>query len=356
MTKSIKELLEKRLSIKPKASYYDLSFILLELSMLLESGLSLVKALEVVEGQIKEKRLKGALREIKESIEKGESISASFSKVGIFPEFFQEMLKVVQRGENLPYLLRIAGEYLQSIAETKSKVFNAIAYPSFVIITSLLAVLVVVKFVIPKILLVLQGLGKELPLITKILLFFANLLSYLLYLIPLLVVFYLLRDKIFGKERWDRYFLKLPVLGSLSLQYNISRFAGTLHMALSSGIPITKAISLSLGSISNNYLRYSLVDIELEIAKGKSLSALLKDRGVFPETFINLLAIGERGGELERSLKMLKEMYERQAQNTIAFWLRFVEPLAMLLVGLLVAFVVLSVILPLSEISAGKVK
>ncbi|MFN3947107.1 MAG: type II secretion system F family protein, partial [Aquificaceae bacterium] len=332
MVGNIQEFLEKNLSIKPKVSYYDLSFILLELSMLLESGLSLVKALEVVESQVKEKSLKNALKEIRQSIEKGESIYRSFSKVGIFPEFFQEMLKVVQRGENLPYLLRIAGEYLQSTAETRTRILNAIAYPSFVIITSLLAVLVVVKFVIPKILLVLQGLGKELPLITKVLILFANLLSYLLYLVPLLVVFYFLREKILGKERWARYFLRLPVFGSLSLQYNVSRFAGTLHMALSSGIPITKAISLSIGSISNHYLRSSLVGIESEIAKGKSLSTLLRERGVFPETFINLLAIGERSGELERSLKALKEMYERQAQNTIAFWLRFVEPLAMLLV------------------------
>ncbi|MFN3263647.1 MAG: type II secretion system F family protein, partial [Aquificaceae bacterium] len=85
----------------------------------------------------------------------------------------------------------------------------------------------------------------------------------------------------------------------------------------------------------------------------RSLSASLRDRGVLPETFVNLLSMGERSGELERSLQMLTELYERQAERTISFWLRFAEPIAMLVVGALVAVVVLSVVLPLSEISAG---
>ncbi|MFN7065809.1 MAG: type II secretion system F family protein [Aquificaceae bacterium] len=350
------ELLKKRLNIRQRASYYELSFVLLELSLLLEAGLSLIKALEVVASQTPKREIKEALLQIKELVERGESLYRSFSKTGIFPEFFLEMLKVAQRGENLQQILQIAGEYLRSVAETRSRVLTAIAYPSFVIVASLLAVLLVVKMVVPKISSVLQGLGKDLPLITKILLIFSQGLSYLLYLLLLLVVLYMLKDRIIGRERWDRFLLGVPLFGDVSLQYNLSRFAGSLLMALSSGLPITRAISLSLGSISNSFLRTSLSGIELEVSKGKSLSSALRERAVLPETFINLLAIGERSGELEKSLRMLRDMYERQVQNTIAFWLRFVEPIAMLLVGLLVAFIVLSVVLPLSEISAGKVR
>ncbi|MEJ5339285.1 MAG: type II secretion system F family protein [Aquificaceae bacterium] len=330
-----------------------MSYILLEISMLLAGGLNLLKALEVVSSETENRTIKQALLRVREAIEKGMSIHKAFSQAGVFPQFFLEMLKTAERGENLQQVLRIAGEYLQKTAETRAKLLTALAYPLFVICASLLAVLVVVRVVVPKIASVLQGLGKELPLITKALVLFAEGLSYGLYLLPFLLLAYVFRHKFIRREVWDRYLLGLPLFGRLSLYYNLSRLAGTMLMALSSGIPLTRAISLSVGSLSNAYLRKSLEGLELEVSRGRSLSASLRDRGVLPETFVNLLSMGERSGELERSLQMLTELYERQAERTISFWLRFAEPIAMLVVGALVAVVVLSVVLPLSEISAG---
>lgn len=341
-----------RLSLK-KVSSEELSFVLLELSMILESGLGLLKALEVVASETEGKSLKEALLRIKESIEKGASIYRAFSQAGVFPEFFLEMLKTAERGENLQQVLYIAGQYLQKTAEARAKLLTALAYPLFVIFSSLLAVLVVVRVVVPKIASVLQGLGKEPPLITKALVLFAEGLSYGLYLLPILVLLYVFRHRLVKREVWDFYMLRLPLFGRLSLYYNLSRFAGTMRMALSSGIPITRAISLSIGSLSNSYLRSSLSGVVVEVSKGRSISSALRERKVLPETFLNLLSMGERSGELEKSLQMLEELYERQADRSIAFWLRFAEPVAMLVVGALVAVVVLSVVLPLSEISAG---
>lgn len=356
-----KPKLEKRtqipfLPLSKKPSNYDLSLVLLELSFLLESGLNFIKALEVVISQTNNPKIKQALIEIKEAIEGGERIDKAFSKVGFFPEFFIEMLKLSQRGENLEKVLRIAGEYLQKTEETKSKVLTAIAYPLFVIFASFFALMVVIKLVIPKIASVLQSLGKELPLITKLLILFSQVISYLVYLLPLLLVFYIFKDKIIKREVLDKYLLRIPIFGHISLSYNLSRFAETLYMGLSSGIPMPKAIKLSLGSLSNSYIRSSLDGIDLELSKGKSLSLALREKGILPESFINLLAMGEKSGELEKSLKLLSSMYERQAEKTISFWLRFVEPIAMLFVALLVALVVLSVVLPLSEISTIRVR
>ncbi|MFN4012576.1 MAG: type II secretion system F family protein [Aquificaceae bacterium] len=334
-------------------SYYDLAFVLLELSMLLESGLGLIKALEVASSQSTNLRIKKALMEVKSAIEGGETLHRAFSKAGIFPEFFLEMLKVAERGENLEKILRIAGEYLQRVEENKMKILTALAYPLFVIVVSLVALLVAVKLVVPKIAGVLQSLGKDLPTITKALLLFSHLLSYTIYLLPVFVVLYLFRHKFISKEMWDKYFLMLPLFGRVSYYYNLSRLANTLLMALSSGIPLTKAISLSLGSLSNAYLRFSLFGVDKEVSKGKSLSLAFKERQVLPDTFISLLALGEKSGELEKSLKMLQDIYERQAERIVAFWLRFAEPITMLVVGLLVALIVLSVILPLSDISTG---
>ena len=339
--------------LKRGIDQYELSLTLLELSTLMASGFSIIDTLRLMREQTSNKNMKKALDKIVQEIEKGKGIYRAFSEAGIFPEFFLEMLKTAERGENLERVLAIAGLYLQNMAQTRSKLLTTLAYPLFVIFSSLLAVLVVVKVVVPKIASVLQGLGKDLPLITKMLVLFANLLGYLLYLLPFFVLLFFLRHRLIKRELWDRFLLRLPVFGRLSLYYNLSRFASTLHMALSSNIPIARAISLSVGSISNAYLRASLRGIDQEVAKGRSLSSVLREKRVLPETFVNLLAMGERSGELEKSLKMLSELYERQADRVISFWLRFAEPLAMLVVGALVAVVVLSVVLPLSEISAG---
>ncbi|MDW8434492.1 MAG: type II secretion system F family protein [Aquificaceae bacterium] len=331
----------------------EIAFALLELSILLEGGLNLLKALEVVSSQTGNKRLRDALLSVKSAVEGGQSLYGAFLKSNVFPEFFLEMLRTAERGENLSQVLRISGEYLQKLSETRSKVLTSLAYPSFVIFASILSVLVVVKVVVPKITAVLQGLGKELPLITRAIMVFSEVISYSLYLLPVLALLYIFRHKLIRRESWDAYMLKVPVFGKVSYYYNLSRFAGTLLMSLSSGIPITRALSLSVGSITNAYLRSSLKGVKEEVAKGRSISSALRDRKVLPETFTNLLLVGEKSGELEKSLKMLQSMYERQAERVVGFWLRFAEPIAMLLVAFLVAVVVLSVVLPLSEISAG---
>lgn len=351
LKENFRALLKK--SLGKRVSQEEVSFILLELALLLDSGLTLLKSLEVLQSQTSDNKIKEALGRIKNGIEKGQSLHRAFSEAGIFPEFFLEMLRVAERGENLQKVVHIAGQYMQNLVQTRTKLMNALAYPAFVIVASLLAVLVVVRMVVPKIASVLEGLGKDLPMITKLLLFFAQILSFTVYLLPILVVFFFLREQIVKREVWDRFILNIPIFGRLSSYYNLSRFAGTLHMALSSGIPVTKAIKLSLGSMSNIYLRKALEGLEDDLAKGKSLSSSLKVRKVLPETFINLVSMGERSGELEKSLLMLRDLYERQAERVISFWLRFAEPLAMLLVGALVAIVVLSVVLPLSEVSTG---
>jgi len=343
----------KKEIFKKKPSQEDLAFVLTQLSLLLSSGLNLLKALETASQQIEDKRIKQALLSVKEAIEKGEPIHTAFEKGEIFPEFILEMLKTAERGENLEKVLDIGGEFLRRMAEVRAKVFSSLTYPAFVIVFSFLSVLLVVKFVIPKVASVLSGLGKELPLITKILLFFSNLLGYAFYLLPLALVLLLLRRRLISKESLDRYFLKIPIFGKVSFYFQLSRFAGSLRMALFSGIPMVRALSLSIGSITNEYIRKKLEDLPEQVAKGRSLSEVLRSKEVFPPLFVSLLAVGEKSGELERSLSLLEKVYDQQAMRVINLWLRLAEPIAMLVIGILVAFVVLSVILPISEISGG---
>jgi len=125
-----------------------------------------------------------------------------------------------------------------------------------------------------------------------------------------------LRRRLISKENLDRYFLKIPIFGKVSFYFQLSRFAGSLRMALFSGIPMVRAFSLSIGSITNEYIRKKLEDLPEQVAKGRSLSEVLRSKEVFPPLFVSLLAVGEKSGELERYLSLL----ERANSSSLIFY------------------------------------
>ncbi len=331
----------------------DLSFVLLQLALLLESGIPLSRALELLATQSEDERISSALLEIKSGIERGESLSSAFRKSGIFPDFLPEMLSAAETGENLERIFEIAGKHLETVAEMKSKILNAVTYPSIVIGFSIFALFVAIKFVVPRIARVLEGFGKELPLVTKGIVLFSEVLTYLLYLSPILVLIFLYRERIFGRERIDRFLLKLPVVGRIGYYFNISRFAYTLYMTLASAVPITTAYSIAVRSISNSYMRKILEELSQEVERGRELSWTLRRSGLFPQLFISLLETGESSGELERMLDLGAQIYRKEAVRLINFWIRMVEPLSILVIGAIVGIIVVSVLLPLSEVTSG---
>ena len=332
-----------------RVSEQELSFLLDQLHMLISSGLTLDKALEILSTQYEEP-IRSYLLGMRRDIQKGEPIYKAFSQAKIFPPFIPQMLKSAQRGENLEDLIKASGEFLRQVSELQAKVINTITYPLVVIGLSVIAVLVVLKLVIPKISQVLLAMGKELPLITKALILLSSTIGYLVYLIPVLVVLYITRDRTIGRERWDRFFLKIPILGEVSYFFNLSRFALLLQINLKSGVPIEQALLLSSDTFSNLHLKNALRKKIQDVVKGAPIYRAFKDSGIFPEFFINMVRTGERSGELERALETVSEFYYTKAIRTIERWTRLAEPIAMLLVAMLVGFLALSVLLPLTQI------
>ncbi|HIQ30629.1 MAG TPA: type II secretion system F family protein [Aquifex aeolicus] len=331
----------------------EIAFVLIQLSVLLSSGIALSRALELLASQTEDMRLASALFQIKGDVERGESVSSAFRKSGVFPDFLPEMLTAAETGENLERVFEIAGRHLETVADMKSRIIGAITYPSFVIAFSFLALLIAIKFVVPKIAGVLESLGKDLPLITKIVVTASDMLTYTLYLFPLLVVLFLKRKKLVSDVKLGYLLLKLPVVGKVGYFFNLSRFSYTLYMTLSSALPITSAYAIAVRSLTNPYLRKPLEDMSSEIERGRSLSWVLKESRLFPSLFINLIETGEGSGELERMLKLASDIYRREALRKIDLWVRMIEPLSILLIGVVVGIIVISVLLPLTEITSG---
>lgn len=336
-----------------KPSEEEIAFVLIQISTLLESGITLSKTLELLGTQAEDQRIGSALLEIKADIDRGESISNAFRKSGIFPEFLPEMLTAAETGENLERIFEIAGKHLETVADMKGRIVSAVTYPSVVIGFSVVALFVAIKFVVPRIARILEGFGKELPVVTKLVILFSDILTYMLYLSPLLVLVFIYRERFVSRERIHEFILKIPVVGKIGFYFNLSRFAYTLSMTLMSAVPITTAYAIAVRSVSNAYMRKKLEGLMEDIERGKSLSSLIKDTGIFPPLFINLLETGESSGELEKMLNLLSEVYKKEAIRTINTWIRLVEPFSILIIGVIVGIMVVSVLLPLTEITSG---
>ena len=339
---------------KRRVPIEDIAFSLIQLSTLLEAGIPLTRALELVASQVENETLSATYLKIKKDIEGGLSPAEAFRSAAIFPDFLPEMLEGAHRGENLEHIFRIAGEYMERLAEIRSRIFSSVSYPSFVIVFSLLAVIVAVKFVVPKLVSILESFGKEPPLITKLIIYATDLLLYALTLTPFIGVYLLIRGKkIFSSPKFGEFLLKLPIIGKLVLYTNLARFAKVLAMLLEASVPLPEALRLAVKSISLPALREALKEIPQEVEKGKSLSQLLRKVKYIPPLFVNLVETGETGGELERMLALVAQTYEKETLRTVDFWVRMIEPLSILLIAVVVGIVVLSVMLPLSELSAG---
>ncbi|GAB6066175.1 type II secretion system F family protein [Aquifex pyrophilus] len=349
----LKEKKERSFTLfRKKVSDEELAYILLELSVLLSSGIPLTRAVELVSSQAENEELRSALNQVKSSLEKGENIAEAFRKTGIFPEFLSEMLTGVQRGENLEFIFKVAGEYLQKVSEFRSRLLSSITYPSVIILFSFISLFVAVKFVVPKIASVLEDLGKELPPITKAILFLSDLFTLLILLLPVFLILFHLRERFVSREKLHEILLKIPVIGKVNLYFNLSRFARVLSMLLEAGVPLNTALRISVKSFSNLYLRKKIEELIPQVERGKSFSSLLYKVDI-PKLFSSLVETGEASGELEKMLELVAEIYEKQADRTVNFWLRVVEPLSILVIGITVGIIALSVILPLTEISAG---
>ncbi len=336
-----------------KPSEEDLSFVLLQIGVLLESGMPLAHSLQLVAQQVEDQRISGALLSVKADIERGEPASSSFRKTGLFPDFFCEMLTAAETGENLERIFSMAGHHLETVADLKGRILNAVIYPAVVIGFSFIALFIALKFVVPRIAGILEGMGRDLPLMTRLVILFADGVSLLFWSLPFLVlVAFIFRKRIFKAQNIDRVVTRLPGIGKIRKFFDLSRFAYTLHLTLSSAVPLTRAYDIATSSISSLKLREYLKSRRDDVERGVNISEILKGSGEFPPLFINLFETGENSGELERMLSLIADIYRRESLRMINLWTRMIEPVSILIIGTVVGIIALSVILPLTEVTS----
>lgn len=356
--------LAKNLSISfGKVSLVDKILFTKHLSTMLKSGITLTEALKVIEEQATSRKFKRVVKNIASEIKTGQKLStalASYSR--IFDSLFINIINVGEESGTLEENLEYLANDLEDKYELRKAIKAAALYPSIVLVAVFGLILLLGYFVLPKITLLFKTLKFELPLATRILLKisflfenYGNIIVAVVVLTPILVYF-ISRTKLV-KPLWHWLLLKLPIIGKIIINYNLSIISRTFSILLKSGITVDRALAIVADTVRSQVYKKKLQKSVAEVQRGKRLSEVLssfrqsKRQPLFPLLAIKMISVGERSGQLEESLSYLSNYYEKEVSDVTKNLTVILEPILLLIVGLIVGFVAVSVISPIYQVT-----
>jgi type IV pilus assembly protein PilC len=311
-------------------------------------------ALETLAAQIKNTALRRELEAVTGSLAGGHGLSAAFEKTGFFPPFFTGLLKAGEESGRLETVLEQLAEHFEKQHDLEQKIRSATAYPLFVTAVALVVMGVMVLFVLPRFASIFASMGVEMPGAAA---FILNTSLFLLknrYLLPLFLLPLILAAAYFktghGRLRLDRLRLRLPLLQSFYRQALTARFARTMSMLLSSGIPLTAALELTGRVLDNRIAAHLLHRTCSAVKKGKTMAATLQSSGLFPEMLIEMIRVGEKTGELAKMLQQSAAHYERELSYLADRLGTLLEPLLLLVIGGVIGLMVYSIFTPMYQV------
>ncbi len=324
-----------------------------QLSTLIRSGMPLLPALSTICEQVTNKKFKVILEDVRGSVQAGSSFSDALAKYpSVFSELFVSMVRVGETGGIMDQVLdRLAALGTQEM-EITSRVTSAMTYPIVLVGLSFLIVNFILVGVLPKFVMVFKSSQSALPLPTTIVLAASWIMQkFWLPILAALVaaVFYFRRVTASGTGRvwFHRWLLKVPIFGDLYMKIQVSRFARTLSTLTSSGVPILQALTVVEKTITNVVIQKAIQDIRLALSSGSSLVEPFKASGLFSPMVVQMVSIGEKSGSLDLMLEEVAKFYDPEIEYTIKNLTSLLEPFMLLAMGLMVAFIALSVLLPI---------
>ena len=357
LTRYIKDRsLLKRLALK-RVPLKDLLTFTQDFAFLLSSGLPIDKALGIEIEVLENESLRNILQDVLRRVKGGSYLSDALGKHGkIFPELYINMVKTGESAGRLADSLERLGGLLRDIQEFRSHIFSALLYPVFILGVSGISIIILLTFVIPKFSVIFSDMGQAIPLPTQLLLLFSDFFRrawvFLLAGCVLLIVLgnrYIRSTK--GRERVDALKLRMPVLGKLIMEIEVSRFTRALAVLLGSGVPMLQSLILAEKALKNQPLKAAMEKISERVEEGESLSSALKTVEFFPALALQMIVVGEETGRLHQMLIRVAEHYENSIRNMIKRLMSLLEPSIILVMGLFVGFIVISMLLGIFSIN-----
>lgn len=329
----------------------DVLFFTQDLSALIDAGLPMDKALNILISVSENEKFKQVVSGILKNIESGNSLSESLSKFPkIFSTLYINMVRAGETGGVLPAVLDRLGVFLENSQDLRDYIKSAMVYPLFLVFVGGVSIIIMLTFVIPKFSVIFSDMGQAMPMSTKILLGMSNGLRDYWWVIAgvIAVLAILIRRYIrtpAGRIKADRMKIKAPVIGKLVKSVEVARFSRTLGTLIHSGVPILMALHLVREIITNQLISGSLKMVYDRVKEGESLSAPLNQLGIFPPLAVQMISVGEQTGKLDQMLLRVAENYEKVVRNMVKRFVNLLEPVMILTMGLIVGFIVISMLM-----------
>ena len=329
-----------------------------ELATLLKAGMPLVQSLDLLKRRVASPAFKTVLDDVHEKVRSGTALSDAFAAHGeLFPRVYTASLLAGERSGNLDATLRRYVEYTKIVAAVKRKTISALVYPAILISLALVLVSIIVLKVVPAFSDFYGTFGADLPLVTRIIVKLSEFLrtQFVLILLGLAggglaLVAWIRRP---GQQaRFDRLLLGLPMLGQVARKFATSQMARTLATLLGGGLPLVNALDIAARAVGNQYMARQLEVVSARVREGESFAAALEARSVFPEVAVKMAEVGESTGALQDMLNTVADFYDEEISTTMERFITLVEPVLLVLMGLVIAGLLLALYMPLFQLSS----
>ncbi len=328
-----------------------------QFSTMINAGVPIVQSLAILRDQTTSAKLKTVIGETSKRVEGGTTLANALAEhPEVFSPVYINMVKAGETGGILDEILDRLATQQEKDAEIQSKVKGAMVYPGVITFVTIAAFVFLMTVIVPKLAVIFQGMGAQLPIYTRALLFISNsLVHYGIFVaFGLGAFFFAARSYIktkAGKRQFDRALLKMPIFGPILVKVNIARFARTFGSLMGSGISVIDALTVTASALNNTVFSEGLLKIASEVKNGKSVSEPLKQLKAFPPIVSQMVSVGEETGQLDTILLKVADFYEREVDTVIASITSIIEPVLILVLGGMVGFIVISVFGPISSLS-----
>ncbi|MBF0302350.1 MAG: type II secretion system F family protein [Desulfamplus sp.] len=321
-----------------------------DLAHLFSSGLPIDRALSIAGSATSDSKIRAMTVYLQDALKKGTNLSdAMAEKPYDFNDLYVNMVRVGEMGGILPSVMERLSEFIGRTEEIKKYVISSSIYPAILLSVGFLSLLVILGFVVPKFAGIFADMGQQIPLSTQILLEISNFLRVWWWLllsgfIILAIFLWRFLKTEHGKNISDKNILKVPYIGDVMLDIEMSRFSRTLGTLIKSGVPLMKALHIVKAVVSNSQVKDAVEHIYRQVKEGRSVSSLMRERKIFPPLVVQMVSLGEETGKIGDMLVSVAEDLDRKIQSKVKTYLSLLEPFSILFLGLLIGGVVVSML------------
>ncbi len=351
----------RSLSSEKKPQLNDLIMFSRQMETLLNAGIAILPSLSGLKNHLEHPGLSAALGELASDLEKGRALSVSMHRFpNIFPPLFISMVNVGENTGQLGPAFAQISQYLEVDRETQDQIKTATRYPTFVMIALVIAMVIINLFVIPSFTSVFAGFGSELPWATQLLIATSDFTVNYWHLILLAAIVNIMGLNAYlktedGKYKWDRFKLRLPLVGTIIERATLARFSRAFSMAFRAGVPITQTLAIVSKAVDNSYLERQIMSMRDGLEHGESLTQTAIASGLFTPLVLQMISVGEEAGGVDDMLDEVANFYEREVEFDTKKLSSAIEPIMITVIGVIVLLLALGIFLPMWDLGGAAI-